>query len=117
VLARVAGRACTHSGYSAIHINHLGLSGKADWALIDRIVDEEFSFVTNNRVDFLRLFARADLHAGLVVIVPNVPPKLQRALFQAALQYLAGRELINSVLEVTLEQNVVRVSEHTWPNR
>src|SRR3989442_500528 len=35
-----------------------------------------------------------ELHAGLVIIVPNVPPAQQRALFQAALSHIAGRDLI-----------------------
>jgi len=44
------------AGFEATHANHLGLSGKPDWELADRIVKDEFTFVTNNRVDFLRLF-------------------------------------------------------------
>jgi hypothetical protein len=46
---------------------------------------DEFTFVTNNRVDFLRLFERTELHAGLSALVPNVVPALQRALFHAAI--------------------------------
>lgn len=79
------------AGFEATHVNQLGLRGKPDWALMKWIEEGEFTFVTNNRVDFLRLFARKDLHAGLIIVVPNVMPALQRALFQAALQYLARR--------------------------
>lgn len=57
------------------------LSGKPDWELAERIVKDEFTFVTNNRVDFIRLFGSMELHAGLIVIVPNVPPDGQKALF------------------------------------
>lgn len=53
--------------------------------LADRSTKEEFTFVTNNCVDFIRLFRRMKLHAGLIVIVPNVVPVLQRALFEAAI--------------------------------
>jgi hypothetical protein len=60
--------------------NHPGLSGKLDWELADRIVKDEFTFVTNNRVDFVRLFGKMELHAGLIILVPNVAPALQRAL-------------------------------------
>ena len=60
------------AGFEAIHVNHLGLSGKPDWELADRIVKDEFTFVTNNRVDFMRLFGKMELHAGLIIIVPNV---------------------------------------------
>jgi hypothetical protein len=34
------------AGLEATHINHLGLSGKPDWELAVRIVEDEFTFVT-----------------------------------------------------------------------
>ena len=46
------------AGCEAMHVNHLGLSGKPDWALGERIVEGEFTFVTNNRVDFIGLFGK-----------------------------------------------------------
>lgn len=46
------------AGFEGTHVNHLGLSGTPDWELADRIVKDEFTFVTNNRVDFIRLFGR-----------------------------------------------------------
>jgi len=92
------------------------LSGKPDWELADRIVKDEFTFVTNNRVDFMRLFGKMELHAGLIVIVPNVVPSVQRALFEAAIQYLAGKELINSVIEVSVEGKTVKCIEYQIPN-
>jgi len=30
---------------------------------------DEFTFLTNNRVDFIRLFGKMELHAGLIVII------------------------------------------------
>lgn len=45
------------AGFEAIHVNHLGLSGHADWDLAERIIKDEFTFVTNNRGDFVRLSA------------------------------------------------------------
>jgi predicted nuclease of predicted toxin-antitoxin system len=62
------------TGLEAMHVNHLALSGKADWELAERIVEGEFTFVTNNRVDFIRLFGKMDLHTGLIIIVPNASP-------------------------------------------
>ena len=32
----------------------------------------DYTFVTNNRADFASLYAREELHAGLVIVVPNV---------------------------------------------
>jgi predicted nuclease of predicted toxin-antitoxin system len=103
------------AGFEAMHVNHLGLSGKPDWELADRIVKDEFTFVTNNRTDFLQLFAKMELHAGLVVLVPSVVPRLQRALFAAAIQYLRGKDLVNFVIEVSLDHQVVRCTQYLLP--
>ena len=103
------------AGFEATHVNHLGLSGKPDWELTDRIVADEFTFVTNNRVDFIRLFGKMELHAGLVILVPNVPPRLQRALFEGALRFLGGRGLTNAVVEVNLEAEEVKCVEYRLP--
>lgn len=56
-----------------------------------------------------------ELHAGLIIIVPNAVPALQRALFEGAIQYLAGRILVNSVLEVSLDRQVVTCVEYRLP--
>ena len=42
------------TGFEATHVNHLGLSGRPDCALAERIIKDEFTFVTNNRVDFIQ---------------------------------------------------------------
>jgi predicted nuclease of predicted toxin-antitoxin system len=60
------------AGFEAVHVNHLGLSGQPDWALAERVAKDEFTFVTNNRVDFIKLFGKMELHPGLVVLVPKV---------------------------------------------
>jgi predicted nuclease of predicted toxin-antitoxin system len=100
------------AGFEANHVNHLGLSGKPDWELAERIVKGEFTFVTNNRVDFIRLFGKMELHSGLIVIVPNLAPALQRGLLQAAIQYLARRSLINAVIEVTSDGKTATCAEY-----
>ena len=103
------------AGFEASHVNHFGLSGKPYWELADRIGKDEFTFVTNNRVDFIRLFSKMELHPGLIVIVPNVIPSLQQALFEAAIRYIAGRELVNIVVEVTVVSKVVSCVEYQLP--
>jgi predicted nuclease of predicted toxin-antitoxin system len=103
------------AGFEAMHVNHLGLSGKPDWELAERIAEDEFTFVTNNRVDFIRLFSKMALHAGLIVIVPNVVPSVQRAMFQAAILYMAGKDLVNSAIEVSLEGNAVKCVGYPLP--
>jgi len=91
------------------------LSGKPDWELAERIGKDEFTFVTNNRVDFIRLFGGMELHAGLIIIVPNAAPTIQRAISEAAILYLAGRELINAAIEVSLEGRSVKCVEYQIP--
>jgi predicted nuclease of predicted toxin-antitoxin system len=103
------------AGFEATHVNHLGLSGKPDWALAERIIKDEFTFVTNNRVDFLRLLGKVELHAGLIVLIPNVTPVLQRALFRAALRYSTGRDVVNTVIEVSLEGETIRYAQYDLP--
>ena len=56
-----------------------------------------------------------ELHAGLIVIVPKIVPSVQRALFEAATLYLAGKELINSAIEVSLEGKTVKCIEYQIP--
>ena len=63
------------AGFEATHVNHLGLSGQPDRALAERIFKDEFTFVTG----------RWSFTPGLVVLVPNVVPALQRALFEGAI--------------------------------
>lgn len=103
------------AGFEANHVNHLGLSGKPDWELAERVVEGEFTFVTNNRMDFVDLFGKMELHAGLIVIVPNLAPAMQRGLFQAAIQYLAGESLVNAVIEVTSSGKTATCVEYQLP--
>jgi len=37
-----------HAGYEAHHVVHLGLQGKPDEILMQRVREQEFTFVTNN---------------------------------------------------------------------
>ena len=60
-------------GYACEHVNFLGLSGRKDWELMRKVQAGEYTLVTNNRTDFAVLYADEELHAGLVIIVPNVP--------------------------------------------
>jgi len=109
-LAHDAGHACDH-------VNFLGLGGNKDWQLMTRIRREDYTFVTNNRTDFSALYAKEELHAGLVIIFPNAIPSCQRKLFQAALSHVGTRDLINAILEVDLVGAKARCREYQWPPR
>ncbi|QPB24811.1 DUF5615 family PIN-like protein [Rhizobium sp. 007] len=103
-------------GHDCFHVNWLGLSGETDWDLMPRIVEEDFTFVTNNARDFRKLYAKEELHAGLVIIVPQVLPALQRELFDLILQELAGaQDLLNEVIEVTIEEDNAVLTRYSLP--
>lgn len=53
------------------------------------IRERDHTFVTNNRSDFLGLHGKEPLHAGVIVIVPDVVPSQQRELFAVALKHVA----------------------------
>jgi predicted nuclease of predicted toxin-antitoxin system len=104
------------AGHSADHVSHRGLGGLKDWQLMRVIREQEYTFVTNNRSDFLDLHGNEPLHAGVIVIVPNVIPSQQRELFAAALKHIGTRDLTNTVVEVRLVGNDFQCSEYELPH-
>jgi hypothetical protein len=105
----------TH-GHDCFHVNWLGLSGETDWDLMPRIIEDDFTFVTNNARDFRKLYAKEELHAGLVIIVPQVLPVLQRELFALILLDLAGaQDMVNAVIEVTLDGEDAVLTRYSLP--
>ncbi len=103
------------AGHAADHVNFLGLGSAKDWQLMDTILEHDYTFVTNNRSDFLALYSRASVHAGLVIIVPNVTPIRQRELFQAALDHIGKGEIVNAVLEVEYRGDQIECREYPLP--
>jgi len=103
-------------GHEATHVTYRGLSGVQDWNLMAPIQAGDFTFVTNNAKDFRRLYAQEDIHAGLVILIPNVPPTEQRELFDAALDELAVMPgLINEALEVGLAAGEIQITRYELP--
>jgi predicted nuclease of predicted toxin-antitoxin system len=96
--------------HEAHHVTRRGWSGSKDHQLREVVLREEFVFVTNNARDFRKLMGESELHAGLIVIIPNVTPAVQRELFDRALQEVSElSDMINKVVEVDLDE--VRVYE------
>jgi predicted nuclease of predicted toxin-antitoxin system len=98
-------------GHDCFHVNWLGLSGETDWDLMPRIAAEDFTFVTNNAHDFRKLYAREELHAGLVIIVPQMLPGRQRELFIDELGN--DSELVN---EVMIDGGTAVLTRYALPN-
>jgi predicted nuclease of predicted toxin-antitoxin system len=103
------------AGHGCEHVNFLGLGSQKDWQLMPKILREDYTFVTNNRTDFMALYAKQELHAGLVIILPNVTPSRQRQLFQAALSHIGTRDLINALLEVEFAGATATCREYSYP--
>jgi predicted nuclease of predicted toxin-antitoxin system len=67
-LVAVAGEA----GHEAHHVAHVGKAGWKDWNVVHYAREQYFVLVTNNAADFRKLYAAQPLHAGLVILIPNV---------------------------------------------
>jgi predicted nuclease of predicted toxin-antitoxin system len=94
-----------NAGHEAHHVTRRRWSGFKDHELREVALREEFVFVTNNARDFRKLMGESELHAGLIVILPNVTPALQRELFQRALVEASKLlDMINKVLEIDSDQ-------------
>ena len=103
------------AGHVADHVNYLGLGSLKDWQIMATIRAQDYTFVTNNRSDFLALHGREPLHAGVIIIVPSVTPVRQRELFNASLEHIGTRDLINTVIEVKYVGNRIVCSEYALP--
>lgn len=94
-------RVANEAGHEAHHLVYRAWAGLEDYELRAIILREEFVFVTNNGRDFLELLAETELHPGLMIIVPNQQPPVQREMFQAALRTVAPlTSTVNKVIEV-----------------
>lgn len=89
-------------GYDASHVGFMALLGSSDRALLPQIVGGDFTFVTNNRRDLLRLYKHVEVHAGLLIILPSINVVGQIALFLKALDAIEARgaDMVNQLVEV-----------------
>ena len=94
----------SQAGHEAHHVAHVGKAGWKDWNVARHANDGDFVLVTNNASDFRRLYATQPLHAGLVIIIPNVNRATQQRLFLGALVELATLgDPVNRVLEIDID--------------
>ena len=110
------------------HVVWLGQAGRKDWELKTLILDGDWTFVTKNSIDFRGpaakpgsrgQYADVAIHAGLVCL--NGPPgmtlDMQIELFEPALSELeADPDLLNQVLEVTLDENELHIRRYKLPS-
>ena len=97
------------------HVTWLGKSGWKDWELKEFILDEDWTFVTRNSIDFRGRadqpgshgqYANIPLHAGLICI--NGPERLtaeiEVELFEIVLDAIGLTEMVNEAIEINLAQ-------------
>jgi predicted nuclease of predicted toxin-antitoxin system len=116
-------------GYGeSTHVTWRKLAGKKDWELKPIILDGDWTFVTRNSVDFRGpsaspgsrgQYADVVIHAGLTCLngPEGMKVDVQLELFGQALEDLAAEgDLINQVLEITLEENQeLRILRYSLP--
>jgi hypothetical protein len=106
------------AGFEAQHVNQLGLRTKGDPILMQRVLDEDWSLVTNNWREFLaRYKSRAPVHAGLLLLVAADGIEEQRMAFRLALITVArlGLDLTNVALFVEPNGDELSVRQVDWP--
>ncbi|HXN84573.1 MAG TPA: DUF5615 family PIN-like protein [Candidatus Binataceae bacterium] len=94
------------AGHGAQHVTRLGKSGASDQELVGYAGEQDLIIVTNNARDFRKLMETADIHPGLLIIVPNVVSSAQRKLFDKALAWIKRQslmDLVNQVVEVDFD--------------
>jgi hypothetical protein len=110
------------------HVVWLNKSGWKDWSLRSFIIDEDWTFVTRNSIDFRGpasepgsrgQYSDVPIHAGLICL--NGPEgmnlDLQLELFELALDEVDDGDLVNQVLEITLlDDNKIHVLRYALPS-
>ena len=104
-------------GFVCAHVNHLGLTGLKDWKLKETILDGDWTFVTNNGIDFRGpakdpgsrgVYSGVTVHAGLICVdaTSGLNLERQKRLFDLILLNLIEQgDLTNQVLEVVLSHD------------
>lgn len=109
------------------HIVWLGRAGLKDWELKPLILQDDWTFVTKNSVDFRGSaekpgakgqYADVAIHAGLICL--NGPPgmdlDMQLELFEQALDELeSDADLVNQVLEITMNESTIDIRRYQLP--
>jgi predicted nuclease of predicted toxin-antitoxin system len=112
-------------GHGASFVPWIGQAGLKDWDLALLAIDGDMVLVTNNSKDFRGEKSRVghttkeQIHPGLVCLNCN-PAQRDRTtlaqLFEAALDEIGGdKDLINTVIEVTLDGDEAEVLRYISP--
>jgi Domain of unknown function (DUF5615) len=101
------------------HVSWIGMSGAKDHVVTSRAIIDGFVLVTHNTVEFRPLYARQEVHVGLIgfnTAAGIMSLELQKRLFLLTLRELAGSEAWNEVLEIFVSaQGLVTVERYDLP--
>ena len=97
------------------HVAHIGMASAHDFEVVAHAVRNDMICVTNDRSDYLRLYAKQDVHPGLAIVMRNVRGERQMELFEVLLDYLSGAnvDLMNKVIEIAEDGSI---QTYDWPS-
>ncbi len=94
-------------GHQSFHVVWINREGTDDWHVASLAAERNYVVVTNDRRDFLRLYAQLEVHNGLIIVVPAVLRHEQRRLFGIALDVAEQQDsLVNLLIEVHADGTV-----------
>ncbi len=100
-------------GHWGRHVNHLGRTGESDPVLALYARDRSLVVVAINRVDFLRIYAKFEIHSGLVIIIPSVRSAQQERLFgDVVIAITKLPDIVNKLVEIDVEGQITITD---WP--
>lgn len=119
-----------NAGYvGSTHVTWRGMQGWKDWSLMEPIIENDWTLVTHNSIDFRGktniaeangLYHQQALHAGLICL--NAPEgmsyALQKQMFSLVLQELQSHvDLTNQCLEFTYDNTKgdVEIAHYNLP--
>lgn len=101
------------------HVVWRGLQGAADWQVCRYAMAHGFVLVTNNVMDFKKLYRRQATHPGLICLTldrSEMSRPAQRRLFAAALDALAGEAGTGWRLDVTSAESTTPIIAWQFPD-
>ena len=107
------------AGFECQHVNDIGLRTKGDPILMRRIIDENWTLVTNNWREFMaRYKARAPVHAGLVLLVAAKGFSEQQLAFKLVIHVVDRHclDLTNLAVLVERDGDDIGLRQIPWPD-
>ncbi len=96
-------------GFHALHVNWANLTRKTDRQVSKYALDHDMILVTNNTIDFEKIYKNKEIHPGLIFIeyASNdvMDGECQVHAFEAALDEVEEEEPINEAILVVLRLN------------